>query len=72
MVGNIHFVITICIPDLFNGGRRHSHTQAATAYGRDDFAGGVTAEDQPASGNVLLHRPPQSMLSILGQLVHLR
>lgn len=39
--------------------------------GRDDLAGGVTAEDNPTCGHVLLHGSPQGVLGILGQSVHL-
>ena len=56
---------------LFNLGRSHSHTKTPAAYGWDDLAGRVTAENDTARGHVFLHGPSQSMLSIPRQLVHL-
>ena len=39
--------------------------------GRDDLAGGVGDQDDAAGGHVLLHGPPQRVLGVLRQLVHL-
>ena len=39
--------------------------------GVDDFAGGVAAEDEAAGGGVLLHGAAESVLGVLGQLIHL-
>ena len=39
--------------------------------GRDDFGGGVGDQDDSAGRHVLLHGPPEGVLGVLGQLVHL-
>ena len=56
---------------LVIGGSGDSQAQAATLDGRNDFTGGVAAEDQSTGGHVLLHGPAQGVLCILCQLVHL-
>ena len=50
---------------------RNSHRQASASQGSDDFGGGIGAKNQPAGGHVLFHCPPESMLGILGQFIHL-
>ena len=39
--------------------------------GRDDLGGGVGDQDDSAGRHVLLHGPPEGVLGVLGQLVHL-
>lgn len=49
----------------------NTYSQTTTAYGWDDLAGGITTENKPTGGSVFLHGPPEGVLSILSEMLHL-